>query len=158
MDNWDPAKKIRVYDCPRCEKHHRIISRKIGTFVCECGMDLPPHSASNYIKLGKYCVKFVGILPSYTGQDIKDHTLISWTETLSKSMYDIDATIENAQKAFPGINRGHQSIVNSASCLAYAKANPVFITKDVSEVKSITLPGFKYKITLEDIQKLMLLV
>lgn len=150
------------YDCPRCDKHHRIPSNLLGSFICECGVDIPPYNwfGKCYIVLGDYRVRFISKnnkpidAVGYVGED---HTLISWIETMGQKPIYANPTEEEMEKQY-----GKEWDNNRDAMRHYLhphtapNAKPSYY-EDVEEVKSIKLPGFKYKITLEDIEKLMLL-
>jgi hypothetical protein len=143
MDKWDSIKKIREYDCPRCNKHHRIPYSKVSSFTCKCSAN-----ASSSIVLGQYIVKFINKSNKKVDRDC---TLISWLEKDAKPLYDILATIEKTEKIFG------KNIANNPIAYYYFRNNSVYAMISVEEVKSIIVPGFRYKITLQDIEKLMLL-
>lgn len=136
------------YTCPRCDKINVVASHKLGLFRCECGLDTPARVSG--IKLGKYDITFKRAYLI----DNEGSTDIQWGEPIRKQELDYDATQLAVEAAL-----GKDWVANWSATGIAPNINQyrVYKTVDAVELRTITIPSLRFKISLEEIERLMLL-
>jgi hypothetical protein len=134
--------------CPRCNGN-------VDGYACHCGIQCPYGFPFIEFDSGSAGVK--GTVYRVVFNTDEEETEIKWTEYRMVQQVDVDASIDMIEKLYGKMTKEVYNSLSNAEMTAMQNKCRVYRMAQRASNQSITIKSLRWKITIQDIQKLMLL-